>query len=209
MTGFGPFEQYSENPSSLIAESVDGMNFRDVQIVGRQIDVSWNRAWGQLADLVETTQPDALLCLGVAPDVNFRMEAMTRNQASSKADAFGEFYAHPSASMVDEHGPDEMPSTLPLEWLQQEMQARCDRRQAATNKQAYVAGVVPSNDAGDYLCNYVFYHARQELSETVPCREFIHVPSEFAVEGADAPLTEILAAGNHLIERLASWLVTQ
>jgi len=219
VTGFGPFQNYPENPSGDIAETVHSQTVADVRIVGLRVPVRWGEAWKSIHAAVLEHEPNALLCLGVAPDPFFRLEIMARNIASPSVDTGGQL---PKLSDLWRLIPDAPPAywtTLPIEWLEERLRERFDRLVAHGVKTPVLTGQ-RWPDAGSYLCNHVFFHAMHFLRETVPYRGFIHVPpyplagkpgrSPVLKRGSPSPLViprqEVLAAGVFLVEELARWL---
>lgn len=200
VTGFGPFAGYIENPSGLIARAVHGQRFGEVEVAGHQIDVSWSDAFNQVAELVEEVSPQALLCLGVAPDENFRLEVIAKNVASDSMDASGQRLERGPLCQIAAEAPAAFFSRLPLEWLLQQMKLRKTRLAPQRDS---VADAELSRDAGDYLCNYLYFRVMNELP-AISDRGFIHVPS---MPGSDGRCgSEVIEAGQFLIRQLASWL---
>ena len=199
MTGFGPFQTVVENPSSLIAQAVDGKCFGDVQVTGRQVDVSWSQAFPQVKALVDELSPDALICFGVARSSVFRLEVMARNVASNSEDAFGQHFESGSLGQIVNDAPAAFFSTLPLEFLLKELNSR---REKSTDRDSTQSGAL-SHDAGQYLCNYLFFRVMDEL-ESVPVRGFIHVPPRASVEGSSND--EVIEAGEFLVQKMATCL---
>lgn len=162
VTGFGPFPGVAYNPSGAAAKAIDGERVGQVAFVGRQVPVSWARAWPAIRAAVDEVAPVALVMLGVAvARQQICVERVARNVRSQRADCDG---AYPTACL---DGPAELPSTLPWEALCAE-------------------GVIPWDDAGSYLCNEVFYRAAAELPQ-VPYRGFIHIP-----QGPIEPVLDLL-----------------
>ena len=195
MTGFGPFQTVVENPSSLIAQAVDGKCIGDVQVTGRQIDVSWSQAFPQVKALVDELSPDALVCFGVARSPVFRLEVMARNVASNTEDAFGERFESGPLGQILNDAPAAYFSTLPLEFLLRELNSRCEQS-------ADLSGAL-SHDAGQYLCNYLFFRVMNEL-DSVPVRGFVHVPPRASIDGSSND--EVLDTGEILVQKMATWL---
>lgn len=170
VTGFGPFPGVERNPSGETARAIDGEVSHGVTFVGRVVDVSWRRAWPTIAQLVADVKPAALVMLGVAVNRDgVQVERVAYNEAAARPDCDGALCG--AARLVDD-GPDTLPTGLP--WA-----ALCTQ------------GVRPSDDAGRYLCNAVFYRAAHALGATLPVG-FVHVPPE--PETAALPLLRRYAA---------------
>ena len=132
----------------------------------------WEREY---QPLLAQTKPDAVIAFGLsAKATGVTLESTARNRvALDRPDFTG---ACAASDCVVDAGASALPSRLPLEDI-----ARALR----------TAGVPvnPSDDAGDYLCNLVFYrliHAR------VPVAGFIHVPY------LDTQVARLAAAGHKL-----------
>ncbi len=209
VTGFGPFEEYGENPSGDIAEAVHRQSMSGVRIVGVRLDVDWAGAWESIQNAVAEYEPNAMLCLGVAPNPFIRLDIMARNTALPCADIHG---AQPPLSELLRIVPDAPPAywtTLPVEWLQARLQ---ERYLSATqgreeDRTAFTLGLLWP-DSGWFLCNYVFFHVMHYLDHKVPYRGFVHLP-RYPADGQSSgpPRTEVLRVGFFLIEELVRWLV--
>ncbi|MCB9522587.1 MAG: hypothetical protein H6702_04295 [Myxococcales bacterium] len=152
VTGFGPFPGVPVNPTAAVASALDGARVAGVRVVGRVLPVDWAAGLPALDAAVAEVAPDALLMLGVAPRGGIEVERVARNQVNAKPDVQG--LAGPATLAPD--GPAELATTLPWEAL-------C------------ALGAQPSDDAGGYLCNAVFYRALWAHAQ-VPQRGFVHVP---------------------------------
>jgi pyroglutamyl-peptidase len=117
-----------------------------------------------IRELLETDVPDVLLALGVAPRAQgLRLERIARNRDDSAlADNAGE---QRKLMPIVAGGPDTFESTLPIQAMR------------AALEQLGVQ-VAISDDAGGYVCNHVFYAARQVIdSRRLSTRcGFVHVP---------------------------------
>lgn len=173
VTGFGPFPGVPYNPSGAAATAIDGARVGEVAIVGRVVPCSWARAWPAIVAAVAAVRPQALVMLGVAAQrTQLEIELVARNVAGARVDCDGGL---PGACAP---GPATLATTLP--W-------------------AALPDVARSEDAGDYLCNHVFYRAMAELD--VPLRGFVHIPPG-PIEPALVLLRRLASvAEGHLRER--------
>jgi pyroglutamyl-peptidase len=206
VTGFGPFEDYNENPSGDIALAVHRRRMSGVRIIGAQLDVGWAGAWESIQRAVAKHKPDAILCLGVAPTMFFRLEVMARNSALTSPDVNGAPPPQFELLRIVADAPPAYWTTLPVDWLLNRFKERyVELTQGKVADKSAFAYLWP--DAGWFLCNYVFFHVMHYLGRQVPYRGFIHVPRYHAEgESAGLPRTEILDAGIFLVEELARWL---
>ncbi|MEZ4428804.1 MAG: hypothetical protein R3A51_14075 [Nannocystaceae bacterium] len=174
VTGFGPFPGVDDNPSGALARSLDGRTLGGVTIAGVWVPTSWRAAWPTIVAAVARCRPRALVMLGVASTrAAVAVERVAVNEAAARRDVDG---ALPEAATILADAPARLTTTLPWSTLVGD-------------------GVVASDDAGRYLCNYVFFRALAELE--VPVRGFVHMPTDGA------------AQARALLERLARALVVE
>ncbi|MEZ4472302.1 MAG: hypothetical protein R3F60_16205 [bacterium] len=112
VTGFGPFPGVPHNVSGSIARAVDGACLGGLRCRGAVLDTSWARAWPQLRAAVGEARPLGLILLGVAPRARVEVELIARNRRLPRPDCDG---ALPDGPLVAPAGPDELPTTLPLD----------------------------------------------------------------------------------------------
>lgn len=168
LTGFTPFPGVSVNPSQLLVTTLGstegGSRFHN-SIVPAVLPTAFAPAQRRIQQLISHEQPDAILCLGVAARRNvISLERIARNRVDSVVPDNDGVQLIGQKIVVD--GPDELASTLPLE---------------AMSASLSLAGVPVefSDDAGGYVCNYIFYSARYELERqrlNIPCG-FVHIPA--------------------------------
>lgn len=170
VTGFGPFLEVTENPSSEIAESLN----RPCQI----LDVQYSAVERFLAE-VDPQSFDQLMLIGVARRAKaLRFELFARNAKGPTPDSGGSSAPGP----IDLSSPLLLPASL---WANTDVVAK------AIQEGPFVA----SMDAGRYLCNYIAYRALQ----TFPDKRvgFLHIPhfsevsKETQVESIASVLTEL------------------
>ena len=207
VTGFGAFAQYSDNPSGDVAEAVDQRRIGGVRVVGRRVPVVWREAWEGIRAAAEHHKPDALLCLGVAPESFIRLEVMAKNAARACLDVHGETPPLFEKLRIVEGAPPAYWTTLPVEHLHERLWQRHHLRSQPEVGQSCVVAE-PWPDAGWYLCNHVFFHVMHFLGGQIPYRGFIHLPRypDPAADEAGTHRSEVLAAGIFLVEELARWL---
>ena len=173
VTGFGPFKDVVENPSSKLAETC-GAPYKVLDV-----------AFGAVDEFIAQLDPsgfDALLMIGVAGGRD-RMspEFYGRNFVGKHPDIAGTV----RFGEIDPNGPALLASTL---W---------DPRAVAD--WTMTAPVRASLDAGSYLCNYITYKALERFPKQRV--GFLHVPDEekLSLEVQSQVLSEILdeIAGIH------------
>jgi pyroglutamyl-peptidase len=204
--GFGPFEDCTRNVSADVTELVDGANIAGIRVVGRQLETSWRHAWPTIRDAVENVRPEALLVLGAAPDPFVRLENVTRNFAARSPDILGELPPALHAQQIVESGPALYRSTLPLMWILDGLAGR--RARLASRGGVRITDVRMWDDAGPYVCNYVFYRAMHELGRHVPHRGLIHIPRYDSPSHEIPSPSEILACGADIVALLSRWIAS-
>jgi pyroglutamyl-peptidase len=167
VTGFGPFGTVTANPSQLLAESYDGPK----QI----LDVSF-AAVDDFVREIDQSSFDTLLLIGVASGRDrLTPEFFARNSIGKTKDVCGES----RFGEIDANQPLLLEGTL---W-------RSDQVAEWTMDMPVRA----SFDAGNYLCNYVYFRALENL----PSKHvgFLHVPpvEKVSFEEQKATLKRIIA----------------
>ncbi len=173
VTGFGPFPGVDENPTAWLARGLDGATLAGRRVAGRALPTAWAEAWPTLRAAVAAVEPRALIMLGVATGrARIEVERVARNRCAARVDHAG---CGPDGDAVVLGGPATLPTRLP--W-----------------RDLVGADVGVSDDAGDYLCNLVFYRALHDLA--LPLVGFVHVPPA-PDEAAVWRLVERVAAALH------------
>lgn len=190
MSGFEPFGGYETNPSidailPLHEQLVSGLDVRTVQL-----EVSWSSSWPTLLEEIERLNADVVIGTGMAQNYAMRFETLGRNIAlgTDNADAMK------TNEPVIPDGPETVAGSLPIEEMSTAMQ------------QGGFATMI-SDDAGNYLCNWVFYNLSYWAAEQA-VRDvtvgFIHVPP--APYESDFTVQDITDAHELGLGALATWL---
>ena len=188
ITGFGPFPGAPVNPTAAMIEALAaGPSNLAGEIRTEILAVEYDTVPRRLKSLGAEFAPDIAIHFGLSARAEgFTLERLARNEiAADRPDNSG---TQPPAACIVESG-DDHPSTLPLE----EIAAALAR-----------AGLPHSwsDDAGGYLCNYIFYLSRSPhfAEYAPPVSGFVHVPP-LAGEGAPANsmTLEDLVAGAHIV----------
>lgn len=166
LTGFNSFQGVRMNPSEKVVQALAGRRPKGLraELITAILSTEYVAATRKLRQLIRKSQPDAVLCLGVAPRrerISLERVALNLDDEETADNAGVVRRGH----KITPRGPDVYWSTLPLAAME-----RAVRRRGI---QAFV-----SNHAGAFLCNHAFYVARQETSRRrhkVPCG-FIHLP---------------------------------
>jgi pyrrolidone-carboxylate peptidase len=146
--GFGPFLDVQENPSGILALELAKSLSLDVTV----LEVSFHAA----DDFASSIQPgEGILMLGVNTRAEkIILETTARNKVGMTADVTGEVRG---PAPVQPGAPNQLGGTL-------------FRREEIFLDDRWTLGT----DAGDYLCNYLYYQALWTAPEAL-CG-FVHVP---------------------------------
>ncbi len=193
LTGFGPFPGVPRNPSQLVVERFpDELAGREVQrvVLPTIYDIAGPTIETRLVEL----RPDICLCLGVAKDIDLRLETVARNHGTvAVPDESGAVRSGPIAP----NGPDTYACTLPFAAIQ-----------PALGQRGVAARL--SDDAGAYVCNHVFYTARHAIERrglATACG-FVHVPPVAPGSGEDTDIDGLIGAIRTIVELLIDEIET-
>lgn len=151
VTGFLAFGDVVENPSALLAERCGARH--------ALLEVAYDAVDAFLNGLCDAPPPQVLLMLGVARRAGeIRLERTARNKVGPLPDVRGQ--ARPPGE-IEPGAPAEIAGTL-------------------FNPHFAASGMSFSDDAGDYLCNYIYYRALRRLPQSTRVG-FVHVPPLEAV----------------------------
>ncbi|MCW5946131.1 MAG: hypothetical protein KIT74_03795 [Fimbriimonadales bacterium] len=145
VTAFGPFGAFEQNPSEVIAHRLFGEAAVVIPVSYKAVD-----------QFVENFSSDAkaVLMLGVgAPCDRLRVERIARNRVGTSRDVDGVVLGK---TKIDPNGPETINGSLFGNW-----------------KYATRAWK-PNRDAGDYLCNYLYYRMAAKWPSVKS--GFVHVP---------------------------------
>ena len=196
LTGFSVFPGAPVNPTELLVNELlksPGQFAGRCEFRAEILDVDYATIGVQLQAIAAEFEPDIALHFGLADDATgFRLERYGRNSAdSSRRDNKG----GKSSGIVVEGGPDRFESTLP-------------RTQIAAALDNAGLPVSLDDQAGDYLCNALFYLSRAGACGGFkpPMSGFIHVPQlpqadgGVAGEGARLPLADLVYGARTAID---------
>jgi pyroglutamyl-peptidase len=155
VTGFAPFGGMQTNPSRIAGSWL--ADNRD-ECVYVPVPTSYSGSVAALVEAVTTRSPDALLLLGFAAGANgLRVERCARNATIDAADNDGCRRPGP----ITEGGPGRIDTTIDVAAIL-DVLARNDIRHIA------------SEDAGGYVCNWLYWHALTEHGRLPTL--FVHLP---------------------------------
>ncbi len=189
MSGFGPFDQLETNPSIEALWPLDGTLVAgfDVRVV--ELPVTWDVSWELLLDEIERLDPLAVVATGVATGHAMRLETRAVNEQVG-TDVEG---VTRSGEEIVPGGPDELGTGLPVAEMAEAME---DAGHAA----------MISDNAGNYLCNDIFYRVMTYAEFDAPAAVvagFVHVPS---VPAIDYELEDVTDAHVASLGALWDWI---
>jgi len=164
VTGFPPFPSAPVNPTQWLIETLQPSELKHLcDLRSGVIPVDYELAGDALNDLAKLHQPDIIINFGLAANATgIRLERLARNEiAANRVDNSGK--APDTKTICD--GEETFSSGLPLEDIASELTAKG-------------LPVQWSDDAGGYLCNYIFYLGKAGRCPNVRTDMigFIHVP---------------------------------
>lgn len=177
LTYFGPFPGVPVNPTVALAEGAQRLLTRmrpDLNVITRELPVSYDGSSTALRAALQDVQPDALISLGVAVGrdmVSLEQVAINLDSAGIEDNDGDQRCDEPIAP----GGQEAYFSSLPV-------RASFERLRAAGEP------VEISYTAGTYVCNHVFYEGQRisrELGLSIPAG-FVHVPAICADGEEDA-----------------------
>lgn len=184
VTGFGPFPGVDDNPSEKLVRNLQ-LDQQGVHLRKDVIPTEWLRCRETANDLYQDHRPDILIHFGVhGASEHIRLESTARNIAGNSLDACNVCFA---ADQIDPFGPYELVSRLPLE------------KMARTLTENAIPAAV-TDDAGDYLCNFLYYQALTFTEEAPgsPHALFVHIPDPDRPNGLS--MSQIETAARLIIE---------
>lgn len=170
LTGFGPFGAVIHNPSQRLVRYFGRHPVEGIGLTAITLPVSYMQAPCTVEALVrqraEIGHPfDYVLMLGVAANSSFwRVERKAHNRVSDKLDV-DETRLAPGP--IAPEAPATLEATLPVQQLVEALESRG-------------IPVCLSDDAGDYLCNYLFFRVLHLLRQlpAPPLAGFLHIPAD-------------------------------
>jgi pyroglutamyl-peptidase len=163
VTGFGSFGDQTNNPSQLLARTLNGRCIAGESVTGVVLPVATGQVGPALATAIDDARPRLVVALGVAPGRTApaleRVAVNVRDFPIPDTDG-----ALPVDEPVIVDGPDAYLATLPVKKILSAWQ------------NAGLPGYV-SNTAGTYLCNQVFYLISHRAQQDGFRAGFIHLPA--------------------------------
>lgn len=170
-SGFEAFGGHETNPTALLMMAMERGEIALPQemVVDQMIlPVTFQDSYQLLEERIKVFNPDVIICFGLAEKRDsLSLESVAVNLMDARIpDNKGE---QPVAQKISHGGADRYLSTLPLAGFEG----------ALTRAGIPVA---PSQNAGEYVCNYLFYKLMESNLETERLCGFIHVPLILTME---------------------------
>ena len=163
VTGFGPFPGAPENPTGKLVRALARGQWPGAIVKAHVFHTRYQAVDRALPRLLRNFEPDALIMFGLATRSRaIRIETLARNRISHHPDAGGDT---PGPCPIDKAAQRSLPVKAP----------------AAAMLRALERAGLParvSRNAGDYLCNYVLWHATCAAAARGGPKyaAFVHVP---------------------------------
>lgn len=188
MTGFEPFGGYDTNPSWEALLPLHEVLVAGLDVRALQIPVEWDVSWDLLSAEMDRLSPRVVVGTGMAGSVSYRLETLAQNLEEGEDNAGVNRDGEP----VVEGAPDTLDTLLPVDQVAQ-----------AVEDAGWVT--YTSDNAGTYLCNFIFYHLVWEATQGRDILTgFVHVPPA-PYEGS-MTVEDITGAHQVSLGVLAAWL---
>jgi pyroglutamyl-peptidase len=160
--GYEPFLEYKENPSGIIAQSLNGRELAGHRVKGITLPVEYARLEELIVAVLNRERPVLALGLGLAPRRNVvTPEKIAVNyKHATEPDNTGKIVL---GEKIDPTQPDGLFANLPVEDLVEEL-----------NRQGVPSSL--SLSAGAYLCNNAMFLIVREALKGGFSGGFIHIP---------------------------------
>lgn len=165
VTGFDPFGEDKENPSTEILKKMSD-EISGAEILKIEVPTVFNKSLDFIVEAMSRLKPDVVISLGQAGGrtaISIERVAINVDDARIKDNEGNQ----PIDEPIDPSGPNALFSSLPIKAITQELKAK------------NIPAVV-SNTAGTFVCNHVMYGVLRHIEkERLDIRAgFIHIPYE-------------------------------
>jgi pyroglutamyl-peptidase len=195
VTGFGSFPGVAYNPTEHLVRAIGRRRVPPgSRVVTHVFETSYAAVDRDLPALIRRHRPSVILMFGVAAGrKRLRIETFARNALSrTHEDAAGHL---PKQVLIEQNGPARLTLRAPARHLL-----------GAARASGFAAEI--SRDAGDYLCNYLCWHAARiaAASRTSRLVAFVHVPQVRPIRlrsrRRNFPVTlgDLIAAGEAILD---------
>lgn len=195
VTGFGPFGNYSVNPSGLIAVTLNGSSVAGALVIGIVLPVDYNESVAIAVHAIEQYQPVLVISCGLNP----RAHEIHVEKIGVNLRRYDKGNGHLSfPQKIEQAGPLFRTSTLPVGAMVHVMRAA----NISVQRSFY---------AGMYVCNCLFYELLRYaywLNDSVAVG-FLHVPLLSSQDPGGMPLDDMVDAVTLAIQTGLSSSVAQ
>ena len=205
VTGFNWFERFDNNPSERLVEYINSQNYNtsSLEILARTLPTAYRGSETQISNLISVFKPHIVLSFGLG----FNKEIVTIEQTAVNLDDA----SYPGGCVADNcgekrsgipiisDGPDIYTTMLPVENIAKRLK---------NNNIPYAL----SNDAGQFVCNHIFYYT-SHLSKTTNntfINGFFHLPplekdiNRWGLQCPGCRFEQIASAFNTIVDCLGS-----
>jgi pyroglutamyl-peptidase len=180
VTGFGPFQNYSVNPSGLIAEALNGSSIAGASVVGVVLPVEYNESLAIAVHAIELYQPILVISCGLNPrahDIHVEKIGVNLKRYQKENGRWS------LPRRIDPSGP-----FLRISPLHTRTLVRAIRDADIPAQQSYYAGM--------YVCNGLYYQLpgyAHGLNHSLGVG-FLHVPLLSSQDPGGMPLETMVSA---------------
>ena len=164
VTAFEPWGEHRVNTSQVAVEGLDGQVVDGSLLRVRHLPVEWDEAPRQLLSEIADFEPHGIVGFGMRQGPEWHVELLARNRDVRDGEEM----------IIDVDAPRILPTGLPAaQILAKLLDARLEAK--------------PSEDAGSFLCNHLFFWMMKAVEEAAapPISGFVHVPAPVFPDGSD------------------------
>ncbi|GIX97567.1 pyroglutamyl-peptidase 1 [Caerostris extrusa] len=159
VTGFGPFRNHAENSSWLTVKELLNLNITDYNIIAKELPVEYDFVSKEVPELWEKFKPKLVIHCGMSEGSRcLTLEKLAHNEDYQGTDIKGQV---PQLNICCEKGPSKLCTAIDIEAVLEDV-----------SSSDVCVKVVASENAGRYLCEYIYYTSLNISKHTV----FVHVP---------------------------------
>ena len=190
LTGYGPFATHEVNSSWVVVQELQSMGIvhqgRSVPLVIKEIPVIYDAVHEEVPKLWKEHRPRLCIHTGVSPYTELKVEQCARNAGYHTLDVARKC---PKNNQCEPGAPGELETHINVDLIAE-----------SANKRQNEVTVAVSKDAGQYLCEFIFYkslYISNNQGGNIPTL-FIHVPTI----GKPYSSTQMTIGLKHIIEAI-------
>lgn len=160
--GYEPFLEYVENPSQIVARTLNGTRLAGHNVVGVVLPVEYGRVESKILQSIKAAEPSLVLGVGLAPGRGkITPEKVALNyKHSDEPDNAG---VKKSGEFIDKTQPDAFFSNMPVERIVDDLTTKGIPAELSLS-------------AGAYLCNFAMFIILREAKKQGFVGGFVHIP---------------------------------